>query len=280
MNKSKNMSAEEREFLENYDITIYDRPSVTADIAIFTIRNDESENYRRDAQKHLSVLLIKRGEYPYKNCWAFPGGFLKIDETIEQCVMRETIEETGITPSSIVPIGVFSDIDRDPRGRIISNAFASIITENLENIIGGDDAVQASWFDVSFDKTDNGIYNLTLKNSQTTICTQLREISSKFEQFRYVIEGGESLAFDHSAILASALSALKKYAENFEVVFDFLPEKFTLTQMMCVQETLLNASQLSANFRRKVAAYVEETDEYVTGVGHRPAKLYKKRITN
>lgn len=268
---------QEQEFLKNYDITKYDRPSVTTDIAAFTIRNEESENYRRDGKRKLSLMLIKRGEFPFKGHWALPGGFLKPTETVEQCAVRETVEETGISPSAIMPVGTFSEIERDPRGRIISNAYVSIITADSENIKGGDDADDAKWFDVEFDKNENGEYSLILKYSDIELKAVLKEVSNKFGVTKYRIIDSGTLAFDHASIIAAALTALRKCIGDFEVMFDFLPETFTLTELQCVQETILNVSMLPANFRRKAAEYVEETDEYVTGAGHRPAKLYRRK---
>lgn len=268
---------QEEEFLKKYDITKYDRPSVTTDIAAFTIRSEESGNYRRDSKCKLSLLLIKRGEFPYKNHWALPGGFLKSGETVEQCAVRETVEEAGIEPSSIMPVGIFSESTRDPRGWIISNAFVSIITSGSENIRGGDDAVDAKWFDVEFEKGNNDECKLTLLYFDIELKAVLKEVSNKFGVTKFQIIDSGTIAFDHAAIIAAALTALRKCIGDFEVAFDFLPEKFTLKELQCVQETILNVSMLSANFRRKAAEYVEETDEYITGAGHRPAKLYRRK---
>lgn len=269
---------QEQEFLQKYDITKYDRPSVTTDIAAFTIRNEESSNYRRDGKRKLSMLLIKRGEFPYKGHWALPGGFLKPNETVEQCAVRETVEEAGIEPSSIMSIGTFSETKRDPRGWVISNAFVSIITSGLDNIRGGDDAVDAKWFDVEFEKGESGDCSLILKHSDIELKAVLKEVSNKFGITKYSIIDSGTLAFDHAAIIAAALTALRKCIGDFEVLFDFLPEKFTLSELQCVQETVLNVSMLPANFRRKAAEYVEETDEQIKGMGHRPAKLYRRKI--
>lgn len=93
----------------------------------------------------------------------------------------------------------------------------------------------------------------------------------------FVASDNGGLAFDHAEIIAKALTALRSCAKDFEMIFDFLPEKFTLTELQNVQETVMNISVLPANFRRKVSGLVTETDEYTEGAGHRPAKLYRRR---
>ena len=98
----------EKEYLSQYKLGDYERPSVTTDVVAFMIRSEESGNYKRDSENRLSILLVKRGVHPYKDCWALPGGFLKPDETIEECAIREITGETSITPVSLVPVGVFS----------------------------------------------------------------------------------------------------------------------------------------------------------------------------
>ena len=105
----------------------------------------------------------------------------------------------------------------------------------------------------------------------------LKAESTRFGRttFRILESGG--LAFDHAAIIAAALTALREEAKNYDAIFDFLPETFTLSALQRVQETIMNVSILPANFRRMVSGYVEETDEYVRGEGHRPAKLYRRK---
>lgn len=267
----------EKEFLENYNMNDYDRPSVTADVAAFMIRRTNEESYRKEPVSRLSILLVKRGEHPFKGCWALPGGFLRQNETIEECAMREIREETNVTPSALMLIGVFSDPDRDPRGRIISNAFASVISENSVSETGGDDAEDARWFDVDFEQQTDGNYSLMLKNSDITLNAVLAEGETKFHRTDFRIIHSHDLAFDHARMIAVTLAALRSEAQRFSVIFDFLPEKFTLTQLQKVQETILNISVLPANFRRKVSDYVVETDEYTSGAGHRPAKLFKRK---
>ena len=111
----------------------YWRPAVTADIVVFSFDGT-----------NLNVLLIKRGNEPYKGQWAFPGGFLDEDETLEEAARRELKEETGLTPKHFYEVGSFSDLDRDPRGRTVTVAFLAVIP--MAEARGGDDAADAQWF--------------------------------------------------------------------------------------------------------------------------------------
>ncbi len=114
----------------------YPRPAVTADCIVITRENNPR------------ILLVERGAEPFKGCWAFPGGFLNMDETTEQCAMRELKEETGLVVKDITQIGAYSKVDRDPRGRTVTVAYVSVI-EKAELVKGHDDAAQAKWFFLS-----------------------------------------------------------------------------------------------------------------------------------
>lgn len=114
----------------------YPRPSVTTDCIVIT-REPEPK-----------VLLIERGDEPFKGCWAFPGGFLNMDETAEQCAIRELEEETGLAINTIHQVGAYSKVDRDPRGRTITIAYLAIIDSPLP-VVGQDDAATAQWFPLS-----------------------------------------------------------------------------------------------------------------------------------
>lgn len=220
LKKGNNGKSDEEMFLSSYDITDYDRPSVTTDIAAFTIRTEADES-------QLALLLIRRGEHPYMNCWALPGGFLRADETIEECALREIMEETNVVPSAIMPVGVYSDCNRDPRGRIISNAFTSIICEDAVRTLSGDDAIDAKWFDVTFEEETDGMCRLEVTNDSVTIVSKLKVKSSMFGKAKYEIVENNGLAFDHAAIIVEALMALRSNAGDFDVNFDFLSEKLS-----------------------------------------------------
>ena len=114
----------------------YPRPAVTADCMVIT----------KEAEP--KVLLIQRGADPYKGCWAFPGGFMNMDETTEQCAIRELEEETGLKVSTVRQIGAYSKVDRDPRGRTITVAYLAIIDKPAQ-VTGQDDAAKAEWFPLS-----------------------------------------------------------------------------------------------------------------------------------
>lgn len=114
----------------------YPRPAVTADCIVMT------------NEPQPKVLLIQRGAGPYKGAWAFPGGFMNMDETTEQCAIRELEEETGLKVAKVHQIGAYSKVDRDPRGRTITVAYLAII-DSPENVIGQDDAAKAEWFPIT-----------------------------------------------------------------------------------------------------------------------------------
>ena len=114
----------------------YPRPAVTADCVVIT------------SEEEPRVLLIERGEEPFKGCWAIPGGFLNMDETTEQCAIRELEEETGLKIDKANQIGAYCKVDRDPRGRTISVAYLAIVERPLE-VSGEDDAAKANWFPVN-----------------------------------------------------------------------------------------------------------------------------------
>jgi 8-oxo-dGTP diphosphatase len=114
----------------------YPRPAVTADCIVIT----------KEAEP--KVLLIQRGDQPFKGGWAFPGGFMNMDETTEQCAVRELEEETGLQLSKIQQIGAYSKVDRDPRGRTVTVAYLAVIDAPVA-VTGQDDAAKAEWWPLS-----------------------------------------------------------------------------------------------------------------------------------
>lgn len=263
-------------FLSGYDQSKYPRPSVTADVITLVIRNAEARNYRCDSVPALSILLIRRGGEPYKGSWALPGGFLEPGETIEECAARELYEETGVVPTATFPVGMYTRPGRDPRGWIISNVFVSVLGGRIPAGVSGDDADDAQWFDVGFEVVDgNGI--LTLTGGEMVIKAELRRTRDVSSRPRFEVKESGGLAFDHAEMIAEALSVLRRKCAEYDLIFDFLPEKFTLSELQSVREAVMNSPESPANFRRKISGRVTATDEYTHGAGHRPARLYTRK---
>ena len=111
----------------------YPRASVTADAVLFA-----------EKEGQMYVLLIQRGNDPYKGYWAFPGGFLNMDETVAHCAERELEEETSIVLTGMQLVGIYSDVERDPRGRVITAAYTAMTT--MPEATAADDAAAAKWW--------------------------------------------------------------------------------------------------------------------------------------
>lgn len=275
------LSAEDLEFLKDYDIGKFDRPSVTADIVAVTLRSAETGDWRAPTRLRASVLLIRRGVSPFKGLWALPGGFLRKGETLDACARRELTEETGLEASALLPAGVFSAPGRDPRGWIISGAFLSIVSSGANDVRGGDDASEAVWCGVSLDIAPDGDKArlfLTPENGQPPFEVALNCRADGAGHLSFSPVGtGAPFAFDHPEIIASALMRLRNEPAVRRLAFAFLPEAFTLAELHDVFRLFGIADDNPANFRRKILPYVEPTGGASGGAGHRPAALFRKR---
>lgn len=311
--KTYEMSDEEKEFLAGYDLTKYDRPSVAADVVVFSVmKDDECEDVRRLQEKKLKILLIRRGGFPYKGSWAMPGGFCRKGEDVIDSARRELCEETGIDDAYVKLVGVYGEPDRDPRGWVISSTYMALMNGRDCRLKAGDDAQDARWFtveltDVSTEVTEaaevSGIgveivkneveashevqnverYRLVLKNADsdiklTAVLRRTDMSSCGRSSDSYDIEECEGLAFDHARIITEAVLGLREdVRRDMELAFDLLPERFTLTELQNVYEQIWDMELTTPNFRRKIAEYVEETDAYQSGERYRPAKLFMRR---
>lgn len=210
----------------------FPRPSVTVDLVIFTIADDA-----------LKVLLIRRGGEPYKDCWALPGGFVEIDESLEDAAARELREEAGVTSVYLEQLYTFGDPGRDPRGRVISVSYFALVDADRQRIRAATDAIDARWFSV-FDP-----------------------------------ENSRKLAFDHKKILDYAVWRLRNKIEWTTVGYELLPRKFTLSELQRVYEIILQKPVDKRNFRKKVLAQgkIRELSETRKDGAHRPARLYSFR---
>jgi 8-oxo-dGTP diphosphatase len=208
----------------------YPSPSVTADCVVFGVTFESGG-------PALRVLLIERGEAPFEGAMALPGGFVRIDESVDDAARRELREETGLDRVFLEQLYTFGDIARDPRGRVVSVAYYALVNLADHRVQAGTDARAASWV---------------------------------------AVDGVKGLAFDHDVILAAALARLRAKLRYEPIGFEMLPERFKLSQLQSLYEAVLGRSLDKRNFRKRFLAMdllVQAGAE--RGVPHRAARLFR-----
>jgi 8-oxo-dGTP diphosphatase len=205
----------------------YPRPALTVDAVVFGF--DEGD---------LKVLLIQRDLEPFAGQWALPGGFARVEETLDEAVLRELREETGLERVYLEQLYTFGEPGRDPRERVVTVAYYALVKLGDHRVRAATDARNAAWFQV---------------------CDL------------------PGLAFDHEAIIEVALRRLKGKVRYEPVGFELLPKKFTLTQLQHLYEAVLETAVDKRNFRKKLLGMglLIETDEIEQDVAHRAARLYR-----
>ena len=201
--------------------------AITVDIVVFTIRHGE-----------LQVLTVKRKYDPFKGMWVIPGGFVHVDESLEEAARRELHEETGVRDVYLEQLYSFGDVKRDPRGRVITVSYYALIDSETIELHATTDAAAAQW---------------------------------------YSIRDLPTLAFDHQKIFEYALQRLRYKLGYTTVGFQLLPKKFTLSELQHVYEVILDRSLDKRNFRKKILSlgFLQATKETKMEGAHRPAQLYK-----
>lgn len=127
----------EEQFLKTYDAGVYERPSVTVDMLIFTVMEREQDNYRKLSEKSLQLLLIQRGEHPYLGQWALPGGFVGVHESLDEAARRELFTETNIDNIYMEQLYTWGEVQRDPRMRVISCSYMTLVDRTALNVQAG-----------------------------------------------------------------------------------------------------------------------------------------------
>lgn len=252
----KHCSKEELEFLKTYDPDRYPKPSVTADIVIFTMDRDDD----------LCILLIRRGGFPYKGSWAIPGGFVEAGrESVDETARRELMEETGLEGIPLTQLYTFGNPDRDPRTHVISVVYTALVPKSGLKIQAGDDAAEARLFKIRYDM--EGLF----------FSDGSRSVSK------------DELAFDHADIIEMAVRRLHNRIDYMPDMFDLLEDRssFTIYELKRIYERIRNIYEFTrkpmdtANFRKfflrnyLAAGLVKDKGVKQAGAGHKPAELYE-----
>jgi 8-oxo-dGTP diphosphatase len=207
-------------------------PRVAADVAVFAFRDGA-----------MNVLLVRRRYEPYESYWALPGGLLAPDETLEEAAERELREETNVTDTYMEQLATFSELDRDPRGRVISCCYLALVDGGRVRLRPGSDAREAAW-------------------------RPLEPLLRETEQ-------GTVLAFDHDRILAYARQRLAYKLEYQNVAWSLLPETFTLSELRRVYEAGIGRAFEPNNFRRIALGWGVLAESGERPTGGRPAAIYR-----
>ena len=264
----------EEEFLKNYDSSIFEKLSMTADILLLSVSDQEQTNYRKTSTKMMSILLAKRDDYPFKGKWCIPGGFLDAkNETLEECAKRVMKRETNLEDIYLEQLYTFDSLDRDPRMRVVSTSYVALIDKNKLT----QKVEHASWFDVTLIEEKDDIVEITLDNGEEVIRFSIKKVLREKTTDRYDFEVVENdkIAFDHAKVILSGLERIRNKVNYTDIVFNMMPEYFTLGELQQVYEVILNKKLLDPAFRRIIADKVEKTNKMRTGGGHRPSYLFK-----
>lgn len=265
----------EEEFLNNYNPDNFDRLSMTADILLISVSDKENNDNRRNNDKVMSILLVKRNYYPFKDKYCLPGGFLNPkSETLEECAKRVLKSETNLENIYIEQLYTFDSLDRDPRTRVISCSYVALIDKNkLTNMINKD----AKWFDVEKIDENTKLVTITLVNDDERIILNIKkELKEKTtDRYKYVGLNNTMMAFDHDIVILSGLDRIRNKLKYTDIVFNMMPKLFTLKELQQVYEIILGKKLLDPAFRRIIKDKVEKTELMETGIGHRPSSLYK-----
>ncbi len=203
------------------------RPALAVDCVVFGFDEDQ-----------LRVLLIQRDLPPFAGGWALPGGFVRIDETLDEAARRELHEETGVDRVYLEQLYTFGGVDRDPRERVVSVAYYALVKLSSHQVAAATDARDAAWF---------------------------------------ALDDLPPLAFDHADIIETAHRRLQGKLRYEPIGFELLPRKFALSQLQRLYEVVLEQPLDKRNFRKKVLSMdiLDELDEVQKDVAHRAARLYR-----
>ena len=244
------------------------------DLLIFAIDDKKNDNCRELSKKKLSILLVKRNKEPFKNKWCLPGGFIFDDETSLIGAKRILKKETNLESFYLEQLKTFDDIDRDPRARVVSTAYISLVDKKM---IKDSLLPEAEWFSLETMEDKNNIKILLTNDSESININLIKTmINEKSNQYDYKLINSD-LAFDHGLIINDGINDLRKKAKNSDIIFNMMPDKFTIGELKQVYEIILNKELINSAFRRVIGTKIEPTNEIIKNGGHRPPQYFKYR---
>ena len=265
----------EEEFLKDYNVKDFDQLSMTSDILLVSVSDQEQSNYRKNDKKMMSILVVKRNSFPYKDKWCLPGGFLNPKtETLEECAKRVLKKETNISNLYLEQLYTFDSLKRDPRTRVISTAYMALVDKKS---IKDEINPNASWFDVILIENKNDIVEISLTNELVDINFSIKkELKDKTtDRYAFKTINNKSLAFDHDIVILAGLERLKNKISYTDIVFNMMPKYFTLGELQQVYEVILGKELLDPAFRRMIKDKVKKTSKVRSDRGHRPSALFE-----
>lgn len=190
----------EEEFLQDYNSDEYEKLSVTVDILILSVSSEETINYRKTDKKKMSILLVKRDNYPFKDKWCLPGGFVGIDEELDAAPVRILKSETNIDDIYLEQLYTFGSVKRDPRMRVISTSYMALVDKNR---LSKSLSKNACWFDIISCEEKDNIVTIILDNGDTTIKfsieKKLREKTT--DRYEFSILRNDAIALDRKSVV-------------------------------------------------------------------------------
>lgn len=248
----------EQQFIEWYQANEkgkYETPSMTTDMIIFT-----------NEQEQLQLLLIQRKQHPFKENWAFPGGFVDMDEDLDTAALRELQEETGLEKIYATQLYTWSDVHRDPRMRVISTSYLALVNRvALLDAKAADDAADVALFTIELPVVRKHIGTqrvmLCLNHSQKGVLSA--ELDITYEQVgkqlheKINIVEQKGIAFDHAKAIVYAILRMRERVQTSPLALELLPDTFSFEQLKQAYEAIMN-EQLA---KQIVLQYVEKIDK-------------------
>lgn len=251
----------------------YANLALSTDMLIFSVSKGNAKTCRNLSEKYFCILLVRRTTEPFKDKWCLPGGFVEKDETLDMAAERILAKETNLHNIYKEQLYTFGEINRDPRMRVISTSYMALIDrEQLKENLSDN----ASWFNIHVQEKEN-VVDVLLENEEEKIEYKVKKelVNKTTNQYKYEILENEKIGFDHTQIIITGISRMKNKVQDTDIIFNMMPEYFTLGELQQIYEVILDKKLLDPAFRRIIADKVEKTDKLVKTGGHRPSVLYK-----